>query len=91
MSAAACCAALQAGPALFHCLLRRGDSGLVRGDSLNLRGSGGFVLIKVRARNYLVVVESLVTGEIGLVLIINRLRLLQFGEGALEVTLRGSE
>ena len=76
---------------MFYRLLRRGESGLVRGDGLGLRGSGGFVLVKVGARDYLVIVERLMADKIGLVPLIDSLRFFQPSEGGVQIMLRGGE
>ena len=79
------------GHALFHRLLRRSDGRLVRGDGLDLRGGGRLVLVVVRARDLLLVEESLVPGKISLVPLVDGLRLLELGHCAVQVMLRRGE
>ena len=79
------------GPALFHRLLRGSDGGLVRCDGLDLCRGGRLVLVVVRPRDLLLVEESLVPGKVGLVPLVDGLRLLQLGHCAVEVMLRRGE
>ncbi len=77
--------------ALFHSLLCGSKRRLVRGDRLRLGVGGRFVVFIVRARDHLRIKEGFVARKVGLVPLIDGLRLLELGGGAVKIVLRSGK